>query len=54
MLYLSSTSSPSSPTSYKAEILKDTISIHLQVQVYTRCTFIHKVHKVQMKDSFLV
>jgi hypothetical protein len=51
MLYLTSTLSP---TSYTLRIQKGISFIHFHVQNYTGCICIHKVHKVQVKDSFLV
>ncbi len=51
MLYLSSTLSP---TFYTLRIQKDTSFIHFHVQNYTKCICTHKLHKVQVKDSFLL
>ncbi len=51
MLYLSSTLSP---TFYTPRIGKDTSFIHFHSQNYTGCICIHKVHKNQVMDSFLV
>jgi len=51
MLYLSSTLSH---TFYTLRIQKDTSILYFQVQIYIMCTFIHKVHKEQMENSFLV
>ncbi len=51
MMYLSSTLSP---TFYTLRIQKDTSILYFQVQIYIRCTFIHKVHKEQMENSFLI
>jgi hypothetical protein len=50
MLYLSSTTSP---TLYTLRIQKDTSFIYFHVQNYSGCICIHKVHKVQDKDSLL-
>ena len=50
MCYLSSSLSP---TFYKFRIPEDTSILYFQVQNYIRCTFIHKVHKEQMENSFL-
>ena len=51
MLYLSSTLST---TYYTFRIPEDLSILYFQVQIYIRCTFIHKVHKEQMENSFLV
>ncbi len=51
MLYLSTTFSP---TFYKFRIPERISILHFQVQTYSRCIFIHKVHEEQMEDSFLV
>ena len=50
MLYLSTTLSP---TFYKFRIPEDISILHFQLQTYSRCIFIHKVHKEQMENSFL-
>jgi hypothetical protein len=50
MCYLSSTLSP---TFYTFRIPEDISILHFQVQIYIRCTFIHKVHKEQIENSFL-
>ncbi len=41
-------------TIYTFRISEDLSIIHFQVQIYLRCIFIHKVHKEQMENSFLV
>ncbi len=51
MLYLSTTFSP---TFYTFRIPEDISILHFQVQTYSRCIFIHMVHKEQMENSFLV
>ena len=49
MLYMSS---KLSPTFYALRIQKDTLFIHYQVQTYTGCICIHKIRKIQEKNSF--
>ncbi len=48
MLYLSTTFSP---TFYKFRIPEDISIPYFQVQTYSRCIFIQKVHKEQIKFS---
>jgi hypothetical protein len=49
MFYLLTTLSP---TFYKFRIPEDISILDFQVQAYSRCIFIHKVHKEQMENSF--
>ncbi len=49
MCYLSSTWSPAF---YTFRISEDLSILLFQVQIYIRCTFIHKVHKEQMEIHF--
>ena len=49
MLYLSTTFSP---TFYKFRIPEDISILHFQVQTYSRCIFIHKVHKSRWRTHF--